>query len=60
MNGSWAKKTIQNCDSYKYLGEIIARDGSNDENLKARFNEVKGTVRAINTCGKGKTMRQNM
>ena len=52
------EKTIENCESYKYLGEIITRDGSNDENLKARFNKVKGTVRAINTCGKGKIMKR--
>ena len=46
------EKTIENCESYKYLGEIITRDGSNDEN------KVKGTVRAINTCGKGRVMRR--
>ena len=51
-------KTIENCQTYKYLGEIISRDGSNNENLKARYNKVKGTVRAINTCGKGKIMRK--
>ena len=52
------EKTIENCKSYKYLGEIIARDGSNEENLAARFSKVKGTVRAINTCGKTKIMRR--
>ena len=52
------EKIITSCDSYKYLGEIITRDGNNTENLKARFNKVKGTVRGINTCGKGKIMRR--
>ena len=52
------EKTIENCKSYKYLGEIITRDGNNDENLIARYDKVKGTVRAINTCGKGRIMRR--
>ena len=52
------QKTIENCKSYKYLGEIIARDGSNEENLKSRANKVKSTVRAINTCGKKQIMRR--
>ena len=52
------EKTIDNCNSYKYLGEIISRNGGNEENLKARFNKIKSTVRAINTCGKGRVMRK--
>ena len=63
------EKTIENCKSYKYLGEIITRDGKNDENLKARYgkndenlkaryNKVRSTVKAINTCGKGRIMRR--
>ena len=52
------EKTIESCGTYKYLGEIISRDGNNDENLKARYNKVKGTVRAINTCGKVRIMRR--
>ena len=46
------------CKSYKYLGEIISRDGKNDENLEERFKKVKCAVRAINTCGKAKIMRK--
>ena len=52
------EKKIENCKSYKYLGEIITRDGANEENLRARFNKIKSTVRAINTCGKGRVMRR--
>ena len=53
-NWKLGKKTISNCKSYKYLGEIIMRDGKNDENLKARSNKVKSVVRAIMTCAKPK------
>ena len=51
---------IESCDSYKYLGlgEIITSNGKNNENLCARFNKVKATVRAINTCGDGNVMRR--
>ena len=41
-------KIIENCKTYKYLGEIISRDGKNTENLLARQGKVTGTVRAIN------------
>ena len=51
-------QTIQNCQSYRYLGEIITRDGKNEENLRTRFEKVKSTVRAINTCGKNEIMKR--
>ena len=47
---SLGEKTIENCQSYKYLGEVITRDGKNDENLATRVSKVKSSVRAINTC----------
>ena len=28
------EKSIQTCQDYKYLGEVITRDGKNEENLK--------------------------
>ena len=37
---------IENCESYKYLGEQITANGKNEENLTARFQKVKNTVRA--------------
>ena len=51
-------KTIENSDNYKYLGEIISRDGKNDANLSARFKKLKSTVRAINTSGKSHIMQK--
>ena len=56
----WAlgEQQIKNCSTYKYLGEIISRDGKNEENLKERFKKVKATVRAINTCGKSNIMKK--
>ena len=59
-NTNWklGKKTIKNCKSYKYLGEIIMRDGKNEENLKARINKVKSVVRAIMTCAKNDIMKR--
>ena len=55
---SLGEKTISNCRTYKYLGEIISRDGKNEENLIARFKKIKSTVRAITTCGNNMVMRR--
>ena len=44
---SWklGDKEIGKCENYKYLGEIINRNGKNDENLKEkRRNTVKHSV----------------
>ena len=38
---SLGEKTITKCDTYKYLGEEIARDGKNKTNLEERFKKVK-------------------
>ena len=57
-NWKLGEKVISNCKSYKYLGEIIQRDGRNDENFIARFNKVKATVRAIMTCAKSNIMKK--
>ena len=35
------EETIEKCETYKYLGEIISRDGKNEENLMARMKKVK-------------------
>ena len=53
-------KKIDKCDmdSYKYLGDIIDRNGKNDENLKERFVKLKTTVRAIITCCKSAVMQR--
>ena len=52
------KKSIGNCKCYKYLGEIISRDGKSTENLNERENKVKCTVQAIMTCGKSDIMKK--
>ena len=39
-------KEIENCRTYKYLGEIISRDGTNDENLKGRRDKVTSRQKA--------------
>ena len=50
-------KTIGNCNTYKYLGEILSRDGSNNENLTARFN--KGNCESHQYLWKGKNNEKN-
>ena len=57
-NWKLGNKTINKCKSYKYLGEVIMRDGKNDENLKVRINKVKSAVRAIITCAKSNVMKR--
>ena len=51
-------KEITKCQSYKYLGETIMRNGKNDENIKERLAKMKNAVRAINTCSRNKIMEQ--
>ena len=51
-------KKIEKCDNYKYLGDIINRNGKNDENLKERFNKMKASVRAIIICCSSKLMQK--
>ena len=57
---SWklGDKEISSCQSYKYLGEKISRDGKNDENLKERSNKVRATVRSIMTCCKSDIIKR--
>ena len=57
---SWmlGSKTIDKCENYKYLGEIINRNGKNEENIKERVNKLRNTVRAIITCCKSEVMKK--
>ena len=57
---SWqlGNKEIGRCQSYKYLGEKISRDGKNDENLKERSDKVRSIVREIMTCCKSDIMKR--
>ena len=47
---------ISKCDSYKYLGDYISRDGKDAENLKERGEKAKAVVRTIITCCKSEIM----
>ena len=50
-------KIIENCSHYKYLGEIITRNGRNTENLKERMTKFKGTVIENITCAKNEVVK---
>ena len=57
---SWmlGDKEIEKCENYKYLGDIINRNGRNDENLKGRYGKLKASVRAIMTCCRNEVMHK--
>ena len=38
------EKTIKSCESYKYLGVQICRNGKNDENIDLRLKKAKAAV----------------
>ena len=50
------EKTIKSCESYKYLGALISRNGKNDENIELRLKKAKAAVRVINSRGKNGIM----
>ena len=52
------KGTIEKCKNYKYLGEIISRDGKESDNMEERVKKVKCTVTAIMTCSKSEIMKK--
>ena len=51
-------KEIEKCNSYRYLGEQISRNGKNEENLNEKFEKVKTCVRAVVTCCKSDVMNR--
>ena len=57
---SWklGEKEIVKCQTYKYLGEKISRDGKNDENIDERCEKVKTTVRGITTFCKNEIVKR--
>ena len=57
---SWnlGEKEIYNCQTYKYLGEIISRNGKNAANIKERLGKVKAAVTEILTCARSDIMRK--
>ena len=50
--------TIGKCDSYRYLGEQIMRNGRNDANLQERCEKMKTSTRAIITCCRSEVMKR--
>ena len=46
------KQEIDSCDAYKYLGDLIMRNGSNKKNIEERENKVMASTRKIlSLCG---------
>ena len=60
LKTSWnlGEKIIENCSTYKYLGEVISRNGKNTENLKERIRKFKGTVIENMTCARNDVMKR--
>ena len=52
------EKSIGSCDTYKYLGEEISKDGKSQKNIEDRSGKVRGAVRAIMTCAKSGIMKK--
>ena len=52
------EKIIKSCETYKYLGAVISRNGKNDENLEFRIKKAKVAVRAINSSGSNGIMKR--
>ena len=40
---------IEECESYKYLGDEITRDGKNTQNIEARKSKIKAATITVNT-----------
>ena len=51
-------KTIENCQNYKYLGEVISRDGKNGANIKERIGKVKAAVIQGMTYARSRIMQK--
>ena len=49
---------IDHQDSYKYLGDIVTRDGRNMKNIEERFRKIKKSTYSIITCGKSEIMKR--
>ena len=51
-------KTIECCSEYKYLGEVISRNGKNTANLKEKMGKFKGSVIESMSCAKNEVMKR--
>ena len=48
--------TIQECNSYKYLGDVISSDGKNTKNLETRKDKINASTISINTIAEGEIL----
>ena len=51
-------KKIISTDNYKYLGDIVSRDGNNKANLDERSDKVKVVTRKVMASGRNEVMKQ--
>ena len=52
------EKIIESAEDYKYLGDIIQRNGTNGKNLEARKQKVMKAMRAVKSCARNEIMRK--
>ena len=52
------EETIHHNQNYKYLGDIVTRNGSHTDNIAERLKKVKNSTVNIITCGKQEIMRK--
>ena len=50
--------SINETDSYKYLGDIISNDGTNTKNIQARKHKAASTTISIKTIASNETFKQ--
>lgn len=57
---SWkmGNEEVKHRTSYKYLGEIVSRNGKNQENIEERSKKVKTSTKCITTISKQEIMRK--
>ena len=51
-------KTIESASEYKYLGDVITRNGTNKRNLEEREKKVNQAVRGIKSCAQHEIMEK--
>merc|ERR1711990_821714 len=55
---SLGEKTIDGEKEYKYLGDVITRNGTNTRNLDERRQRVLKTMRAVKSCSNDEVMKE--
>ena len=57
-NWQLGDKTIESASEYKYLGDVITRNGTNKRNLEEREKKVNQAVRGIKSCAQHEIMEK--